>query len=106
MSARSHPKPTPSDIVVPIIGPKQTDLTPDDIKALKDILQACDSSLTKCEEANKDKGAVIEKQQEELNAALNDEEDLRSSSSSIINNKLLWFGLGVVFTGLAYKLTH
>lgn len=90
-SATTNPSPVPSDL---------PDLTPDEIKETIRLLKACDSTLSDCQKANRDKAELIKDQQKQLDEQATSIENLKKDSNSLINSKTLWFGIGAIFTGL------
>jgi len=80
-------------------------LTPEETQHVIDLLKSCDSTLTKCEQANKDKDELIKAQQAQLNEQIKQTEALKTDAESFWNSKPLWVAVGAVLTGLLVFLT-
>ena len=87
-------------------APDPIQLSSDDTAALIELLQACDKALTKCQKQRAFDARIVEAHQKEIARLADRVGELEAASSSIINSKLLWFGLGVVATGLSVHLLN
>lgn len=73
-------------------------------EALKQLLGACDNTLTACTRASKDNAALIEAQQRMLNTQAERITRLEDRNDTILNNPLAWFIGGMLTTGLTVYL--
>jgi hypothetical protein len=79
-------------------------LSDKETQSLIELFKSCDQVASTCSKTNSEKDAIIAAQQQALNTQNTQLKELQASSHSIIDNKVIWFGLGMLVTGFTVHL--
>lgn len=78
--------------------------TPSDFQALKELLQACDSTLGDCAKVKATQSQQIKDLNQQVDVVSKENAELKKSDAKLINNRFLWFMLGVGASALTVHL--
>lgn len=79
-------------------------LAPPDSEKVAELLRSCDAALGTCQKLNNEKDNLIESQKSVIDAQAKELGDKREAESSILNNKVIWFVVGVLTTAVTVHL--
>ena len=104
----SPPKPQTADI----IGKEEVSVAvsaspmPSPSSEAEELLQACDAALTDCEQANRDKIKVIDKQMDIIKEQTNQMEAAKKEQAMFYNHPIFYFVLGILLMAVGFGIAN
>lgn len=82
------------------------DLVPADIAAMKELLEGCDNSLKRADTLARVQDEQLKVYEHYLEGRNKRVAELEASAEKTETNKLIWFGLGMLITGVTVHLVR